>query len=249
MVLVAGAVAGRCPAGAPAQTANDPHFLRDFEVSESAGFATIEVDRNGPQDVTVGYFTESLEARPGQDYEHTAGELHFSTAGPSVMSFRVPIIDDAIEEKEESLSLFLSNSAGKTIDFGELTIISNEVSPEDPSQNQPLPADGVPDKGPGADTKALPGGRSPSAAAAPSPHALEQPAPIPTITLQTLDADAKQVADSGRKRSRENSALTAPSAQVDQRPLQLPVAAAAGLLAVAAALLFYRGRSRFRSQL
>ncbi|MGH2772338.1 MAG: Calx-beta domain-containing protein [Actinomycetota bacterium] len=114
-----------------------PHFTGDFQVVESAGPATIEVARpSSATPVTVSFFTEAFEAQPGSDYEYVSGSLAFAP-GETLKTFQVQIINDPVEEDDESLNLLLQDAAGKTIDFSELKIISDEIEAE-----QQLPGSG-----------------------------------------------------------------------------------------------------------
>jgi len=84
-----------------------------YKVKEGQAAAKITVRRSGGRagGVTVDYTTGDGTASAGSDYTATAGSLTF---GPNVMSqtFLVPIIDDAVHEVAETVSLTLSNPTG-----------------------------------------------------------------------------------------------------------------------------------------
>ena len=64
---------------------------------------------NGP--VTVRYRTRDLTARAGEDYSYTTGRLEFDP-GQIKKTVSVPIIDDAIEDPYETLTLEIYNANG-----------------------------------------------------------------------------------------------------------------------------------------
>ena len=67
------------------------------------------------ESVTVDYATSNGTATTGEDYTSTSGTLTFS-AGDRRKTVSVPIIDDAIDDDEETLTLTLSNASGAEID-------------------------------------------------------------------------------------------------------------------------------------
>ena len=81
----------------------------DVRVLEDQGFAEITVVRSGDIDVvfsTLLLETHDITAKATVDYKPTADALYF---GPneSVKTFRVPIIDDAAFEGDESFSVVM----------------------------------------------------------------------------------------------------------------------------------------------
>jgi hypothetical protein len=105
-----------------------------YTVSESAGAATITVIRTGGSDgpVTVNYAASNGTATAGQDYTATSGTLVF-LHGETTKTFSVPILEDAVLEGDETLSLALSNPTnGATLagpSAAVLTILDNESPP------------------------------------------------------------------------------------------------------------------------
>ncbi len=95
-----------------------------FEVSLSRAFTTAE------HRVTVDYATSDGTAKAGEDYTATSGTLTFA-AGERAKTVRVPILDDAIDEGEETFQLRLSNARGARIGDGEAT---GTISNDDPLQ-------------------------------------------------------------------------------------------------------------------
>lgn len=97
---------------------NDSGPLVNFSVaavtvSESAGFATINVKLStpAPNQITVAYGTSDGTATAGQDYTTTTGTLTFAV-GEESKSFVVPILDDAQVEDGEVFTLALSDVVG-----------------------------------------------------------------------------------------------------------------------------------------
>ena len=76
-----------------------------FEVSMSSAFTT------AGHRVTVDYATADGSAKAGEDYTATSGTLTFA-AGETSKTVNVPILDDAVDEGEETFTLRLSNVQG-----------------------------------------------------------------------------------------------------------------------------------------
>jgi phosphopantetheinyl transferase (holo-ACP synthase) len=104
-----------------------------YSVTEVAGSATISVSLSAPSDqgVTVDYTTSDGRATAGSDYSATSGSLTFAP-GQTSQSFQVPIIDDELDEPDETLTLTLSNPDGATLgtpSIAILTITDNDAPP------------------------------------------------------------------------------------------------------------------------
>ena len=113
--------------------------VADARVTEADGVTlefTATLDRAAVADATVDYATADGTARAGEDYTATSGTLTFA-AGETSKTIRVPVLDDAYDEGEETLSLTLSNPAGLRIADGEAT---GTIVNTDPL---PLPGSGV----------------------------------------------------------------------------------------------------------
>ena len=96
----------------------------DFEVSLSRAFTT------AAHSVTVDYATADGTAKAGEDYTATSGTLTFGP-GESSKTVSVPILDDALDEGEETFVLRLSNATGGRIVDGEAT---GTITNSDPLQ-------------------------------------------------------------------------------------------------------------------
>lgn len=82
-------------------------------VNESAGTATVTVERTGNAagTVSVSYYTENGSAKSGSDYEQTSGILTFAP-GVKSLSFEVPVTDDSVAEGTEAINLYLKDIEG-----------------------------------------------------------------------------------------------------------------------------------------
>ena len=99
--------------------------VADASANEGADAVAFEVSLNRTfsgtaHRVTVNYATADGTAKAGEDYTATSGSLTFA-AGERVKTVRVPLLDDAIDEGEETFTLRLSNAKGARIGDGEAT--------------------------------------------------------------------------------------------------------------------------------
>ncbi len=104
--------------------------------SEGAGTATITVDLSGnatEQTVTVDYaVTGGSATGSGSDYTLAAGTLTF-TAGDTSEDITVALVDDSIDEADETVEVTLSNPGNATLGattLHTLTITDNDAPPE-----------------------------------------------------------------------------------------------------------------------
>ncbi|MGD9099252.1 MAG: Calx-beta domain-containing protein [Anaerolineae bacterium] len=104
-----------------------------YSVDEDAGTAAITVTLNvaAPLTVTVDYATSDGTALAGVDYAAISGTLNFS---PGVASrvFTVPILDDTLEEEDETVTLTLrdpNNAAIESSNPTTLTILDDDDPP------------------------------------------------------------------------------------------------------------------------
>ena len=95
-----------------------------FEVSLSRAFTT------GAHRVTVDYATADGGAKAGEDYTATSGTLTFAP-GEKTKTVNVPVLDDAVDEGEETFVLRLTNATGARIADGEAT---GTITNDDPLQ-------------------------------------------------------------------------------------------------------------------
>ena len=78
----------------------------------------VRLDRAASGTVTVDYRTADGTAKAGADYTATSGTLTFA-AGETSKTVRVPVLDDAHDDGEETMTLRLSNASGVGIADGE----------------------------------------------------------------------------------------------------------------------------------
>ncbi len=97
--------------------------VADARVNENAGeplaFA-VTLSRGAAAPVTVAYATADGTATAGQDYTATSGTLTFAP-GETAKTVPVPVLDDAHDDTEETLTLTLSNATGARIRDGAAT--------------------------------------------------------------------------------------------------------------------------------
>jgi hypothetical protein len=103
-------------------------------VNEGNGSADIEVSLSvaAGLPVTVTYATSDGTATAGADYTATNGQLVFNI-GETSKTFNVPLMNDALDEPDETVNLTLSNPENATLgtpdDVGMLTIVDNDDAP------------------------------------------------------------------------------------------------------------------------
>jgi len=84
-----------------------------YTVLENAGTAVITAQRvNGSSGaVSVQYATSSSTATPGSDYNDASGTLNFAD-GETSQTFTVTILNDAVNDPDETINLALTNATG-----------------------------------------------------------------------------------------------------------------------------------------
>ena len=107
--------------------------IADARVEEAAGAVlafAVTLSRSTGQDVTVDYATSDGTAEAGADYTATSGTLTMS-AGSTSGTIEVPVLDDAHDDDDETLTLTLSNPTNAVITDGTATgtIDNNDVMP------------------------------------------------------------------------------------------------------------------------
>ena len=96
---------------------------------QTIGFA-VSLSRAASGAVTVEYATADGTATAGEDYSSASGTLTFA-AGETAKTVSVPVLDDVIDEGQETFTLRLSNATGARIADAEAT---GTVSNGDPLQ-------------------------------------------------------------------------------------------------------------------
>ena len=90
------------------------------EGTDAAVGFEVSLSRAASGSVTVDYATADGTATAGEDYTAVSGTLAF-TAGEQTKTIAVPLLDDVIDEGEETFTLRLSNAQGARITDGEAT--------------------------------------------------------------------------------------------------------------------------------
>jgi PKD repeat protein len=116
---------------------DDPPAVRfgaaTFTVDEDAGSAPIAVALSAPSalPITVNYATGNGSATAGNDYTAVSNTLTFSP-GETTKSFTVQVLEDAVDEPDETINLTLSNPTNASLGGpanATLTITDNDDSP------------------------------------------------------------------------------------------------------------------------
>ncbi len=96
-----------------------PISVADVAAPEGSGTLTFTVSlaRAGDQPVTVRYATSAGSATAGADYTHVSGALTFPPDS-TTRTVSVPVLDDALDEPDETLTLMLSSAAGALLADG-----------------------------------------------------------------------------------------------------------------------------------
>ena len=99
-------------------------LIGDVEGLESSGAlefpVTLTGDREAGTTVTVDYATADATGTAGSDYTETMGTLTFAT-DVTRQTIRVPLLDDEVDEPDETFVVTLSNSSGAMLDDSEAT--------------------------------------------------------------------------------------------------------------------------------
>jgi hypothetical protein len=102
----------------------------NYSVDESNSPSTITATLSAASGftVTVGYATSNITALAGSDYVTATGTMTF-TAGVTTTTFTVQILNDALDEADETVNLTLSNPNNATLGAtgtATLTIVDND---------------------------------------------------------------------------------------------------------------------------
>ena len=110
--------------------------VADARVREAQGAAlafTVSLNRAAVGAVSVDYATRDGSATAGDDYTETSGTLAFA-AGETSRTVQVPVLDDAHDEGEETLTLALSNPSPSSVKLADAsatgTIENDDAMPQ-----------------------------------------------------------------------------------------------------------------------
>ncbi|HSM58120.1 MAG TPA: Calx-beta domain-containing protein [Candidatus Sulfomarinibacteraceae bacterium] len=107
--------------------------ISDVEVDEGAGAATltVEMENDTQSEVSVQFATSDGSARAGSDFEATDGELVWPPNDSSPKTIEVTIIDDDLDEEDETFRVDLSRPQSAIISASSatVTIIDDDDTP------------------------------------------------------------------------------------------------------------------------
>ena len=91
--------------------------IDDVQASESDGTMHFAVRLSGAfsSPITVSYATEDGTATRGEDYHHAVGTLTFGVGFTTTQQIRIRLVNDVIQEDDETLSLRLSDPSGASL--------------------------------------------------------------------------------------------------------------------------------------
>src|SRR5215831_9450829 len=106
-----------------------------YSVNEGAGQATISVSRTGGNSgaVSVHYTTADGTANVIADYGEVIGTLTWADGDSATKTFTVPIVNDSVDEADETVLLTLSNPGGGATlgnPSAVLTIVDDDLPPK-----------------------------------------------------------------------------------------------------------------------
>ena len=105
----------------PVPTALSIGDVEGLESSDALEFpVTLTGDREAMTTVTVDYATSDGTGTAGSDYTEMSGTLTFAT-DMTRQTIRVPLLDDPVDEPDETFVVTLSNSSGAMLDDSEAT--------------------------------------------------------------------------------------------------------------------------------
>jgi len=106
-----------------------------YTIGEQSASVTVTVNRAGGADgvVTVNYERTGGSATPGTDFTLAAGTLTWNNGETGAKTFSVTIIDDSVDDDDETVVLGLSGAAGGvavgSLDFTTITITDDDLPP------------------------------------------------------------------------------------------------------------------------
>ncbi len=109
-------------------------------VNETTANVTVTVTRAGGTNgaASVDIATADGSATAGSDYEATSDQLNWADGEDGSKTFTINIIDDTVDESNETISVTLSNAQGSTLDSPAsmtVTIVDNDAAPTPPPSN------------------------------------------------------------------------------------------------------------------
>ncbi len=86
----------------------------NYNVNENGGSITITITRAGGSNgsISVNYSTSNGTAANGQDYNSVSGTISWSSGDINPRTFTVPILEDTLDESDETINISLANPTG-----------------------------------------------------------------------------------------------------------------------------------------
>ena len=134
--------------------------ISDARTNESNGMMVFLVSINQASDeiITVDYETQSGTATESADYTRTTGTLTFPANSSASQDIQVPIIDDNVDENNESFTVVLRNVQNGVLGVSQATgtIEDNDTPPPPPRPPPPRPPPPLPPPSPPPPAPAAP---------------------------------------------------------------------------------------------
>ncbi|MDB5967555.1 MAG: hypothetical protein JWQ90_5 [Hydrocarboniphaga sp.] len=106
-------------------------------VAESAGTLSLSVSRSGGSEgaASVAYSLAPGTATAGADYTAVSGQLQWAAGEAGAKTIEIPIVNDSLDESDESFTLSLAGATGATLGTpatATITIIDDDAAPPPP---------------------------------------------------------------------------------------------------------------------
>ncbi len=103
-----------------------------YSVDENASSVAVTVERTGGStgSASVSYQANDGSATPGADFTGVSGTLNWSSGDESPKTFSIPILDDNVDEPDETVNVRLTGASGAALgtpSSAVLTIVDNET--------------------------------------------------------------------------------------------------------------------------
>lgn len=104
-----------------------------YTAAENAGSVAVTVTRSGGSSgaASVSYQTTGGTATPGADYEGVSGILSWNSGDASAKSFTITLLDDLIDENNETVGISLTGASGAAL--GSPTSATLSITDNDPA--------------------------------------------------------------------------------------------------------------------
>ena len=102
-----------------------------YSVNENGTNVELIVSRTGGStgQISADYTTEEVSARAGSDYTARSGTLTFADGDTTPQTITITVLDDSVDESNESFRVVLSGASVGTPDTATVTIVDNDSAP------------------------------------------------------------------------------------------------------------------------